>query len=116
MKKINRTLIALLALTLSFAFSNPANDGLDVVYGVSNSDPSQIKLTLKPDFTFEYQDFSVAENKINVHGTYLVKNNKVQLLSNKGEGKFHSNWRITEKGTAAKSRKGLTFYTLRKIE
>jgi hypothetical protein len=84
-------------------------------YGVSNSDPSQIKLTINSDNTFYYQDFSMPENKIAESGNWSIKGKRVYLKSNKSNVKFHNVWTISENGQVAKSNRGLTFYRLCKI-
>lgn len=96
------------------SFTNVKNDGLDLTFGVSEDDPSQIELNLNKDYTFTYQDLSIATEKIMVEGTYEVKNNKIHLNANNDQTTFHDTWKISDDGTTAKSRKGITFYTLRR--
>ncbi len=109
-----KTALAIAFLGTCFAFTSTTNDGLDVTYGVSSSDPVAIELDLNSDFTFTYHDHSLKDNKVNVSGTYTLENNRVRLVADQGQPDFHDNWKIVEDGQAAKSRKGLTFYTLRK--
>ncbi|GAB5538102.1 MAG: hypothetical protein Salg2KO_02050 [Salibacteraceae bacterium] len=107
-------LISAALITICAAFT-PANDnGLEVTYGVSNSNPAQIELQLNTDYTFSYQDFSVPEKKVLVSGTYELKNNTVHLHAQDASVRYHNTWRIVDDGNAAKSRLGLAFYTLRK--
>lgn len=108
--------LALAAIAIIFltAFSSPSSTGLDVSYGVSADDPSQIELTLNKDHSFTYQDFSVSSKKIKVEGTYKLKNKKLSLEANDGQKGFHRKWKISEDGMTAKSRKGLCCYTLGK--
>jgi hypothetical protein len=84
-------------------------------YSVSASDPSQIKLIINSDHTFYYQDFSVSEKKIVIKGNWTVRGNKVILKDNDSNLKFHNVWTFDKNGQKAKSRRGLTFYRLCKI-
>ncbi|MEX1001425.1 MAG: hypothetical protein WDZ35_04855 [Crocinitomicaceae bacterium] len=106
--------LTVLTISICFAFTSKNNDGLSVTYGVCKEDPFQIELKLNSDYTFTYQDFSIRSQKIKVQGTYQIKNNKVQLMTKDSQIEFHDKWKIVDDGTTAKSRKGLTFYTLRK--
>ncbi len=108
-----KSAITILCLGVCFAFTT-TNDGLNATYGVSSNDPSAIELDLNSDFTFTYQDHSLKDDKVDVQGTYTLENNRVQLVSDQGRTDFHNNWKIVEDGQAAKSRKGLSFYTLRR--
>lgn len=114
MKSIIKFSLVLLTITICFAFASKNNDGINATFGVSAEDPSQIELKLNKDYTFFYQDFSIPSEKIEVQGTYQIEKNKIQLMSESEEVDFHDQWKIVENGEAAKSRKGLTFYTLRK--
>lgn len=114
MKSIIKFSLALITITICFAFASTKNDGINATFGVSENDPSQIELQLNKDYTFRYQDFSIPSEKIEVKGTYLIENNKIQLISKSEEVGFHDQWKIVDNGAAAKSRKGLSFYTLRK--
>tara|TARA_R110002049_G_scaffold219020_1_gene390738 strand:+ start:591 stop:938 length:348 start_codon:yes stop_codon:yes gene_type:complete len=104
--------LVLLIFSLCSAFTNLKNDGLNVTYGVSKSDPSQIELKLNADYTFTYQDFSNTAQKIAVNGTYQIKNHQIQLISKDKEINYHNKWKISNDHKTAKSRKGLSFYTL----
>lgn len=84
-------------------------------YGVSDADPSQIELNLNTDYTFHFKDFSNAHSKIDTHGTWRIKNGYVILENFESPTKIHSKWRIDGECKIAKSRKGLTFYTLIRI-
>lgn len=106
------TLMAIIFLS-SFTDKNP-NTFLGS-YGVSATDPSQIKLTINFDNTFYYQDFSIPTKKIEVKGNWTLKGNRVFLIENNGNKKFHNVWTIIENGQVAKSHKGLLFYRLGKI-
>lgn len=114
MKSTLKFTLALLTIIICFAFVGKNNNGIKATFGVSAEDPSQIELQLNKDYTFHYQDFSFPSEKIEVEGTYTVNNNKIHLMPNEGQAEFHDQWKIVENGTVAKSRKGLTFYTLRK--
>lgn len=84
-------------------------------YGVSASDPSGIKLSIKSDNTFCYQDFSEPGKKIAVTGKWVLKGKKVILSSDNGAVTFHNVWSFSDGGKVAKSRKGFTFYRLTKL-
>lgn len=84
-------------------------------YGVCESDPSHIELKLEADNTFHYKDLSNPGSSIQVSGTWVQKGNKVILKSNQEGPSFHRTWRISEDGTIAKSRNGLSFYRLARI-
>ena len=105
--------LALVMISLCSAFTSVNNDGLDVTYGVSENDPSQIELRLNKDYSFTYQDISINSKKIQVHGTYQIKNNEILLTSTEEEVKYHDKWKISKDKNTVTSRKGLTFYTLR---
>jgi hypothetical protein len=83
-------------------------------YSVSESDPAQIKLIINSDHTYYYQDFSISDNKIVTKGNWTLRGNKVVL--NDSDIKFHDVWTFDKNGEVAKSRKGLTYYRLGKIE
>lgn len=84
-------------------------------YGVSAMDTSDIQLTIQPDHTFHYKDYSNPERKIIRCGTWTTKGKHVVLKDNAKAKKFHHIWKFTHHGQVAKSRKGLTFYRLCKI-
>ncbi len=107
------TIIAAIILMSSFTEKN-ANEFIGN-YGVSASDPAQIKLTINSDHTFYYQDFSIHDKKIAVKGNWIQKGRKVILKDSKSENKFHNVWTFAENGQVAKSRKGLSYYRLCKI-
>lgn len=103
------TLVVLLSSFTKNDFKLPIG-----TYSVSDSDHSQIKLILNADYTFYYQDFSLPEKKIVIHGNWILKRKNVRLISKDSKVKFHSNWKFNKNGQVAKSQKGLSFYTLRK--
>ncbi len=107
------TAVATIILMASFTGRN-THDFIGT-YGVSSSDPSQIKLTIHSNHTFYYQDFSVSDKKIVIEGTWTLEDNKVVLIDDKATEKFHNVWSFDENGQIAKSRKGLTFYRLCKM-
>lgn len=105
-----------MAIIFLSSFSVKNSNEFIGTFGVSTSDPSQIKLTINSDHTFYYQDFSVSDKKIVVNGHWTLKGKKVLLSSNDSNVQFHSTWTFTENGQVAKSRKGLCFYRLCKID
>ena len=106
---------ALATMLLLSSFANKNNDTFIGTYGVSSTVPSQVKLTINADHTFYYQDFSVPQNKIIINGNWTVKGHKILLIDNDSEKKFHNVWSFTQNGQIAKSRKGIEFYRLCKI-
>jgi hypothetical protein len=114
MKTTVKTLTLLATVILMSSFSINNTHQFIGTYGVSASDPSQIKLILNPDHTFYYQDFSNSGKKIIAAGNWTLSGNKVVLEDN--DIKFHTVWTFENNGEVAKSRKGLTFYRLCRID
>lgn len=114
MKKILQTsFFAVMLLSLVSFTAEPAQPFLGT-YGVSQDDPSAIQLTLNADATFTFQDFSNPDRPIDVSGNWEVKNNHILLSGSDSSPSFHSKWKIVKDGMVAKSRKGITFYSLGK--
>ena len=110
--KLKLTLILTLLILSSFTTTNTFIG----TFGVSAADPSQIKLSINADNTFSYQDLSVLGKAINVKGTWTMKGKKVILKSDDATAKFHSVWSFDEAGKVARSRRGLCYYRLCKLE
>ena len=89
-------------------------DDFALVYLKNDESTHEIELTLNKDKTFTYQDLSNSSKQINVRGNWEVKNNTIFLKNAESAFPFHHKWKITQKGTVAKSRKGMSFYTLHK--
>ena len=68
MKNSIKFLTVFMAIILLSSFNFKNSNGFIGTFGVSASDPSQIKLTINSDHTFSYQDFSVSNKKIVVNG------------------------------------------------
>ena len=115
MKQSIKNLTILLVVITSFSFTTINDKGLDLRFGVSNSDPSHIELKLNEDYSFSYIDLSNPKNRIDVIGTYSVMKNKIILQAEDKTASFHDHWKISDEGNTARSRKGLSFYTLRKL-
>ncbi len=115
MNRSIKSLTSALAITISLAFTSGIDEGVDITYGVSESDPSGIELHLTKNFEFTYQDFSNPDDKIQVQGTYTMKNEKIELVSDTDEVKFHNKWTLSDSRMKAKSRKGISFYSLHKL-
>lgn len=112
MKLALKTLSVIVTAFLLISFTDVTSNNFIGTYGVSGSDPSDIKLTIHADHTYTYQDFSDSKNTISVSGNWTIKGKKV-LLENSDPGKkFHTVWSFTDNGQVAKSRKGLLFYRL----
>lgn len=104
------------ALVFLLSFTSKSTNEITGTYSVPDSDPSNIKLTINADNTFTYQDYSIQSKKISVKGNWTMKGKKVVLKDYSSDYKFHTVWNIVENGKVAKSRKGLTFYRLIKID
>lgn len=114
MKKLSEILFLTVLFAISFAFTEMPVSNFTGIYEVSANDPSQIKLVLNDDHSFSYQDYSNSDYKIEVDGKWEFKNNTIKLICNDSDLKFHSKWKISDDGQVAKSRKGMTFYSLRR--
>jgi len=115
MFKPTKILTALVTIILMSSFTNKNASEFIGTYGVSETDPARITLTINADQTFSYQDLSVPDKKIAVKGNWTLKGQKVILHDNSSNIKFHDVWSFEDKGQVAKSRKGFSFYRLCKI-
>ncbi len=111
-----KILTVLATIILTSSFTDKYAHELIGTYGVSASDPAQIKLTINSDHTFYYQDLSIPDKKNVVTGNWTLKGKKLLLNDNNSGKNFHNVWTFSEDGQVAKSRKGLTFYRLCKID
>lgn len=98
------------------AFSLYESEGINRVYGVSSDNPNRIELKLNADYTFTYHDHSSKNNKIDMRGVYEYKNGRVFLIPTQKDITFHTQWHFSVDGEIAKSRKGLCWYTLNRLE
>jgi hypothetical protein len=112
MFKTTKIIAAFASIVLLSSFNGADLTNHTGTYGVSESDPSQIKLIIHADQTFYYQDFSVPDKKIIVSGTWTQREKKVILDDSASETNFHSVWTFKENGQVAKSRNGMAFYRL----
>lgn len=110
--KIIKTSFFTGVLLMLFSFTNTSEENFSGTYGVSENDPVIIELILNENKTFTYKDFSNSTQKIDVKGDWEVENNQVVLKNYDTKNSIHSKWKIVKDGMVAKSRKGLTFYTL----
>jgi hypothetical protein len=111
-----RFMAVLMTIIFLSSFTNKNPNEFIGTYGVTESDPSQIKLTIRADNTFYYQDFSIPAKKIVIKGNWILKGKKVFLKDKSFYKNFHNVWTILENGKVAKSRNGLSFYKLHKID
>ena len=116
MTKSIKFLTTFLTIIFLSSFADKNSNEFIGTYGVSGSDPSQIRLTINSDNTFYYQDFSVPDKKIVIKGNWTLKGRKVFLRHSDSQVKFHNVWTILGNGQVAKSHRGLTFYKLCKID
>jgi uncharacterized protein (DUF2147 family) len=107
------SLVAFVFVLMSF--TNTPNSSIIGTYGVSENNPNVIELTLNADHTFAYKDFSNAKKPIDVNGNWEAKNDVILLKNYTTNFSFHNKWKIKMNGKVAKSRKGMTFYTLMKL-
>lgn len=115
MVKSLKTMVLLAIVILMSSFSKMDVHQFAGTYGVSVNNPSQIRLTINADHTFYYQDFSIANQKIEVKGFWTLRGNKVVLNDNGTDVKFHNVWTFDKNAQLTRSRKGLTFYSLCKV-
>lgn len=106
------TTLTIIVLLSSFTTTNTFTG----TYGVSAADPSQIKLSINADNTFTYQDLSAPGKAVNVKGSWTMKGKQVVLRSDDATAKFHRVWSFDEAGKVARSRRGLCWYRLCKLE
>lgn len=111
-----KTATACLVMLIMMSFTDTNKNAFIGSYGVSDSNPAAIRLSLNADNTFSYQDLSVSDKKIQVSGRWMQKGGKVVLTASDAAVKFHSVWSFSEQGRVAKSRKGLAFYRLCKLD
>jgi len=116
MTKTLKTLTLLTTVLLLSSFTRTKVNQFIGTYGVSANDPSHIQLTIRPDQTFYYQDFSIADRHIVAKGSWKLKGNKLVLTDSTAEHTFHHVWTFEKNGQVAKSRKGLAFYRLSKVD
>lgn len=116
MIKTTKILTALMTIFLMSSFTNKNASEFIGTYGVSESDPARITLTINADQTFSYQDLSVPDKKIAAKGNWTLKGQKVILHDQSTGIKFHDTWTFEDNGQVAKSRKGLSFYRLCRID
>lgn len=116
MKKTIQLLTTMTILLVCASFTGKDATEYIGTYGVSASDPAEITLILRSDHHFYYQDFSNVHQKIAVNGNWELNGKKVVLTADGAVKKFHHVWTFDANGNVAKSRKGLTFYRLCKID
>jgi hypothetical protein len=116
MKITIKSLAVIVTAILLLSFTNKNSNNFIGTYGVSESDPSEIKLIINSDHTFNYHDYSNPNKKISVSGTWTLKGKKVLLVNSNSEKKFHTVWTFAKNGQVAKSHMGLLFYRLCKID
>lgn len=111
MKHATRYFLWLLPILLVLAFTPSATTFTEGTFGVGANDPSHIKLQLKADHTFTYQDLSVASAPVKVSGTWSLRQATIQLKSDQ-KIRFHHTWHLSADQQMVKGRKGLCWYSL----
>ena len=112
MKKQITLLLSIIVLSTIMAFTYSTTPDFTGTFGVSDNDPCNIELKINNDNTFSFIDYSSKNKKINTTGNWELKNKYIVLISSTPSLKFHNKWKISKNGTIAKSRKGMTYYTL----
>jgi hypothetical protein len=102
MKNPTQSLSFLLLFLLISSFTRQSPSNFIGTYGVSDADPSQIQLSIYADSSFYYQDFSMADKKIMVNRTWILRGNTVLLQASNKDTKFHKTCTITDNGKVAK--------------
>lgn len=103
--------VLLVWITLS-AFSLDKNNSYVGNFGVSETDPSSIRLEIRTDKTFSFRDFSNPSKKIDVSGNWEYYGDGIRLKDFSSRYSFHTKWKLVNNGKGIKSKKGMTFYTL----
>jgi hypothetical protein len=116
MIKATKILVTVMTIIVMSSFTNKNPGDFFGTYGVSASDPAHIILTMNADHTFYYQDYSAPGKKIDVKGNWTMRGQRVILQNDHSGVKFHDVWSFDENGQVAKSRKGLSFYRLCKMD
>jgi hypothetical protein len=115
MSKQIKIIAALFTIIFFSSFRFSTNEEPIGTYGVTASNPSQLKLSIHADHTFKYQDYSNPKQPVVVSGKWILKGKKVVLIGSNSEQSFHHVWSFTQNGQVAKSRKGMCFYRICKI-
>lgn len=106
-------LIALCTFAV-MSFNSVSEKTVIGMYGVSDTDPAKIQLIIGADHTFTYQDYSDMSKIIMVTGRWEQKEEFVVLKDYVSTYKFHDVWKISADGKVARSKMGITIYTLTK--
>ena len=114
--KVLKPIILATFLIFSFGFKVDREAKYAGVFGVSKNDPSQIELRINPDKTFSFQNFCNPKKKIKTQGNWELKNNTIILTNFTSEHAFHTKWKLEADGKAIKSRKGLNFWRLARLD
>ncbi len=109
-KFLSVILISLSLFSWTMIIPNPS-----ITYSSGEAGNSVILLELNEDGTYTYQDLSSPKKPIKLSGTYIRNPNRIRLESTTSQ-KFHNHWNISEDGKIAKSRKGLSFYSLMRLD
>jgi len=107
-------IIFLSVFFLSLAFAAYPKDEPSKIFGVcdcqsANNKKIIIELTLNPDNTFHYIDNSDQSRQRIYTGTYIMTNEKIELLATNPEKSFHKKWKVESNGQCIKSKHKLNF-------
>ncbi len=115
LKQIVTNFIVLLALPLCFGFSTITAPSFIGTYA-SYTDANTIELVINQDNTFAYTEKLCTGKDVKSTGVWEAKNNAIILLPKDNSIDFHTKWKFDKEGAKANSRKGMLFYTLRKVQ
>lgn len=115
MKKIIASLLFSLIFTAGL-LAQTKNKQTASSYGVKGSEISTIKLDLYKDGSFDYINRSNPEKQVSLTGKYEKSGQKILLKADQANANFIDRWKISDDGEAIKSRKGLAWYRLCKLE
>jgi hypothetical protein len=114
LKQIVTKFIVLLALPFCFGFSTIATSSCIGTYA-SYTESNIIELVINQDNTFSYIEKLCTGKDLKSTGSWESKHNAIILLPEDKSIDFHTKWKFDKEGTKANSRKGLLFYTLRRV-
>lgn len=123
MKQIKTSLV-IVALLLSMSFKSvESNEEISLVTGIygvgtccdTEISQSTVTLILNENQTFHYLNHADPERKINIKGSWSLKNKSILLDDHQSSYHFHDKWKINSDYNCISSRNGLNFYRLCRI-
>lgn len=107
-----KLLLSILGIGILFSFTTPTDDDKNLigVYG----DKDRYEITINADHTFRFLDDTKNNAKI-VSGTWERTDKMIHLKSTTKTSNFRSKWTLINNNCCLKSTKGLTIFTLCRI-